>query len=146
MTTPPWTIRGLQSALAARTVRPSELAQLALARSNSNATHNTYLWQDPAWTLAEAARAEAAPRPFDSDGADGAAQFWGLPISVKDCFDLAGAPTTCGVKFYRDLHPWPTASPARIPSSAIASNPAIPPRSPAAHPPAQQPASLKVPR
>ena len=27
-----------------------------------------------------------------------------MPISVKDCFDLAGAPTSCGVKFYRDLN------------------------------------------
>jgi aspartyl-tRNA(Asn)/glutamyl-tRNA(Gln) amidotransferase subunit A len=100
MTTPPWTIRGLQSALASRIVRPSELAAQALDRSNANAGHNTYLWQDPAWTLAEAARAEAAPRPF-GDGGD---HLWGLPISVKDCFDLAGAPTSCGVKFYRDLN------------------------------------------
>jgi aspartyl-tRNA(Asn)/glutamyl-tRNA(Gln) amidotransferase subunit A len=96
----PWTIRGLRSALASRTVRPSELAQQALDRSNANAGHNTYLWQDAAWTLAEAARAEAAPLPF-GDGND---NLWGLPISVKDCFDLAGAPTSCGVKFYRDLN------------------------------------------
>jgi Asp-tRNA(Asn)/Glu-tRNA(Gln) amidotransferase A subunit family amidase len=82
-------------------VRPCELAAQALDRSNANAGHNTYLWQDPAWTLAEAARAESAPRPFGSDGGD---HLWGLPISVKDCFDLAGAPTTCGVNFYRDLH------------------------------------------
>ncbi len=101
MTTSPWTIRGLQSALASRSVRPSELAAQALDRSNGNAGHNTYLWQNPAWTLAEAARAEAAPRPFASDGP---VHLWGLPISVKDCFDLAGAPTTCGVKFYRDLN------------------------------------------
>jgi Asp-tRNA(Asn)/Glu-tRNA(Gln) amidotransferase A subunit family amidase len=101
MTTSKWTIRGLQSALASRYVRPCELAAQALDRSNANAGHNTYLWQDPAWTLAEAARAESAPRPFGSDGGD---HLWGLPISVKDCFDLAGAPTTCGVNFYRDLH------------------------------------------
>ena len=101
MTTSPWTIRSLQSALASRSVRPSELAAQALDRSNANAGHNTYLWRDPAWTLAEAARAEAAPRPFGGDGGD---HLWGLPISVKDCFDLAGAPTSCGVKFYRDLN------------------------------------------
>jgi aspartyl-tRNA(Asn)/glutamyl-tRNA(Gln) amidotransferase subunit A len=77
------------------------LVAQALDRSNGNAGHNTYLWQDPAWTLAEAARAEAAPRPFGGDGGD---HLWGLPISVKDCFDLAGAPTSCGVKFYRDLN------------------------------------------
>jgi len=101
MTTSPWTIRGLQSALASRSVRPSELAAQALDRSNANSSHNTYLWQDQAWTQAEAARAEAAPRPFGGDGPD---PLWGAPISVKDCFDLAGAPTSCGVKFYRDLN------------------------------------------
>ena len=35
---------------------------------------------------------------------DGRSALWGLPVSVKDCFDLAGAPTTCGVHFYRDLN------------------------------------------
>jgi len=34
---------------------------------------------------------------------DGRSTLWGLPISVKDCFDLAGSPTSCGVRFYRDL-------------------------------------------
>ncbi len=33
-----------------------------------------------------------------------APRLWGVPISVKDCFDLAGSPTTCGVRFYRDLN------------------------------------------
>jgi Asp-tRNA(Asn)/Glu-tRNA(Gln) amidotransferase A subunit family amidase len=100
MTTPQWTIRGLRSALANRSVRPTELAEQALANSNANAGHNTYLWQDAEWTRAEAAHAEAAPRPFG----DGQHSLWGLPISVKDCFDLAGAPTSCGVRFYRDLN------------------------------------------
>ena len=35
---------------------------------------------------------------------DGRSALWGLPISVKDCFDLAGAPTSCGVHFYRDTN------------------------------------------
>jgi aspartyl-tRNA(Asn)/glutamyl-tRNA(Gln) amidotransferase subunit A len=100
MTAVPWTIRGLRSALASRTVRPSDLAEQALERANTNASHNTYLLQDPAWTRAEAARAESEPRPFG----DGRHSLWGLPISVKDCFDLAGAPTSCGVRFYRDLN------------------------------------------
>ena len=69
----------------------------ALAQANGNASRNTYLWRDEPWTLAEAARAatmpEAASRPL-----------WGIPISVKDCFDLAGSPTSCGTTFYRDLH------------------------------------------
>jgi aspartyl-tRNA(Asn)/glutamyl-tRNA(Gln) amidotransferase subunit A len=35
---------------------------------------------------------------------DGRNPLWGLPVSVKDCFDLAGAPTSCGTRFYRDLN------------------------------------------
>ncbi len=44
--------------------------------------------------------------PASSDGSfgDGRPNLWGLPISVKDCFDLAGSPTTCGIHFYRDLN------------------------------------------
>jgi Asp-tRNA(Asn)/Glu-tRNA(Gln) amidotransferase A subunit family amidase len=90
-----WTIRGLRSALASGIASPSSLADRALALSNQNQSHNTYLWQNSAWTRAEATRAEAMPR-------DTRSPFWGLPVSVKDCFDLAGAPTTCGVQFYRD--------------------------------------------
>lgn len=100
MTTLPWTMRGLRSALTSQAIRPSELAEEALARSNANAGRNTYLWQDSDWTRAEAARIQAAPRPLDDD----LQQLWGIPISVKDCFDLAGAPTSCGVRFYRDLN------------------------------------------
>ena len=95
-------IHELRGALASGAVRPSELVKASLALSNQNAGHNTYLWQDAAWTLAEAARAEGMPRstggPFD----DGRPSLWGVPIAVKDCFDLAGAPTTCGTRFYRN--------------------------------------------
>jgi Asp-tRNA(Asn)/Glu-tRNA(Gln) amidotransferase A subunit family amidase len=104
MTIPARTIRELRAALAAGTVRPSQLAEAAIANSNLNAGCNTYLWQDPAWTLAEAARVEAMPRSSDGPFGDGRAALWGIPISVKDCFDLAGSPTTCGVRFYRDLN------------------------------------------
>jgi Asp-tRNA(Asn)/Glu-tRNA(Gln) amidotransferase A subunit family amidase len=85
-------------------MRPSQLAEAALARANQNEGHNTYLWQDAAWTRAEAARAEAMPRGSGGKFGDGRPALWGLPISVKDCFDLAGSPTTCGVHFYRDLN------------------------------------------
>jgi aspartyl-tRNA(Asn)/glutamyl-tRNA(Gln) amidotransferase subunit A len=103
MTDASWTIRGLREALAAETVRPVDLAEMALARANGNQSHNTYLWQNPAWTLAEAARAGAMPRGKGGPFGDGRSALWGLPISVKDCFDLAGAPTSCGVRAYRDI-------------------------------------------
>ena len=44
------------------------------------------------------------PRGVGGQFGDGRSAFWGLPISVKDCFDVAGAPTSCGVHFYRDFH------------------------------------------
>ena len=69
---------------------PTHLDEIisAFAKSNTGPSHNTYLWQDESFTLAEARR--AAP---DSP-------FAGLSVSVKDCFDLAGSPTTLGTKFY----------------------------------------------
>ncbi len=97
-------IRALRSALASGAIQPSRLAEEALARSNGNPGRNTYLWQDRAWTLSEAGRAAAMARGSGGIFGDGRAALWGLPVSVKDCFDLAGAPTTCGVHFYRDLN------------------------------------------
>jgi Asp-tRNA(Asn)/Glu-tRNA(Gln) amidotransferase A subunit family amidase len=104
MGTAGWTIRALRTALANGKVQPSALAVEALARSNQNAGHNTYLWQHSAWTQAEAAHAEAMAHGAGGPFGDLRAAFWGLPVSVKDCFDLAGAPTSCGVHFYGDLN------------------------------------------
>jgi aspartyl-tRNA(Asn)/glutamyl-tRNA(Gln) amidotransferase subunit A len=104
MTSAPWTIRGLRAELAQGTSLPSVLADQALARANLNPGRNTYLWQDTNWTRAEAVRAEAIPRGDGGPFGDGRGALWGLPVSVKDCFDLAGAPTSCGVRFYSDLH------------------------------------------
>ncbi len=100
----PWTIRDLRRALAAGTLHPSQLAESALAHANQNASRNTYIWQDAAWTRAEAARAEAMARSSGGPFGDGRPALWGIPVSVKDCFDLAGSPTSCGVHFYRDLN------------------------------------------
>jgi aspartyl-tRNA(Asn)/glutamyl-tRNA(Gln) amidotransferase subunit A len=108
MTAPPATtpasIRALRSALANGITSPTRLANQALANSNQNPGRNTYLWQDHEWTRAEAARVEDMRASEGGPFGDGRDTLWGLPISVKDCFDLAGAPTSCGVKFYRELN------------------------------------------
>lgn len=104
MTSSPWTIRGLRQSLAAGLTRPTILADEALPHASQNPSHNTYLWQDAAWTRLEAVRAEAMASGHGGAFDDGRSSIWGLPISVKDCFDLAGAPTSCGVRFYRDLN------------------------------------------
>ena len=100
----PGTIRGARAALAAGRVAPRELAEAALDRANRNSHQNTYLWRDPQWTLNEAERASAIAAAAGGDFGDGRANLWGIPVSVKDCFDLAGTPTTCGVKFYREVN------------------------------------------
>src|SRR5882672_9335787 len=73
------------------------LTDCALQHSNGNASRNTYLWQDREWTMQEAAHTTTLPANADHP-------LRGIPISVKDCFDLAGSPTSCGTHFYRDLN------------------------------------------
>ena len=72
------------------------VAQHYLARANSNRGKNVYLSLDPERCLAEARSTQARfcgqPKPL----------LYGLPISLKDCFDLAGFPTTCGSKYYAE--------------------------------------------
>jgi len=96
-------IHDLRALLASGALTPTQLAAEALAHSNGNAGRNTYLWQNKDWTLAEAARTESIPAVAGGAFSDARSPLWGLPISVKDCFDLAGAPTSCGTMFYRDL-------------------------------------------
>jgi Asp-tRNA(Asn)/Glu-tRNA(Gln) amidotransferase A subunit family amidase len=102
MTAPLGSIRSLRSALANGVTTPTRLAETALANANQNEHRNTYLWRDPVWTMREAERAEQMPRGEGGPFGDGRDTLWGLPIAVKDCFDLAGTPTTCGTTFYRD--------------------------------------------
>lgn len=95
-------LRSVRSALANKVTTPTRLAEAALANSKQGANRNTYLWQDRGWTLAEAERAEAMPAGEGGAFGDGRPLLWGVPVAVKDCFDLAGAPTSCGTKFYRE--------------------------------------------
>jgi len=96
-------IRQQRAAFDSATDPTSEIlssTERALTRANNNASHNTYLWRNEAWTQQEAIRAAA----MLTSGADVTPALCGIPISVKDCFDLAGSPTSCGTKFYRDLN------------------------------------------
>jgi aspartyl-tRNA(Asn)/glutamyl-tRNA(Gln) amidotransferase subunit A len=65
-----------------------------LERANSNVSRNVYLTQDQEWSRNEARKL----RREDID----TQPLWGVPVSLKDCFDLAGFPTSCGSRFYRD--------------------------------------------
>ena len=76
------------------------------AQANADASNalkqddcGTYVWRD-----AEAAigYAEKLPKRFPSP--DTRPLLYGVPVSVKDCFDLRGTVTGCGSKFYASVH------------------------------------------
>jgi Asp-tRNA(Asn)/Glu-tRNA(Gln) amidotransferase A subunit family amidase len=70
---------------------PLERIDTFLKQANSNAGKNVYLAQDEEWTRHEAQRLSSA-------GVDNQL-LWGIPVSLKDCFDLEGFVTTCGSQF-----------------------------------------------
>jgi Asp-tRNA(Asn)/Glu-tRNA(Gln) amidotransferase A subunit family amidase len=80
-----------------QTREPSIAAQEAFAHANSNAGKNVYLAMDQERTLAEA---RALPTRFPQPAQR--PLLYGVPIGVKDCFDVAGYPTTCGSRFYAE--------------------------------------------
>jgi len=81
--------------LASEEVSPREMAERALPRANSNAGKNVYIGLDPARALREAE---------DLVGRFPGAKplLYGLPVSVKDLFDMEGVPTTSGSRFYAE--------------------------------------------
>jgi aspartyl-tRNA(Asn)/glutamyl-tRNA(Gln) amidotransferase subunit A len=61
---------------------------------------NTYLHRDSALAIREALTLPAKfPDPASRP------PLYGIPVSVKDCFDIAGTVTTCGSKFYAAHNP-----------------------------------------
>jgi aspartyl-tRNA(Asn)/glutamyl-tRNA(Gln) amidotransferase subunit A len=95
-------VRSLRAELVAGHATPREAMRDALAHANSNAGENVYLALDAKRALSEA---EDLPRRFGAHAPAGEREkplLYGLPISLKDCFDLAGFPTTCGSRFYAE--------------------------------------------
>ena len=82
--------------LAAGEITPHAMLTRALARANSNAGRNVFIALDTEKALREA---EELPARFP--GPEKPA-LYGLPVSLKDLFDLQGFPTSCGAKFYAE--------------------------------------------
>ncbi len=82
----------LQSSLADGSLTPRAVAGDAIAHANANAAHNTYLHFDP----------EALLRQADALPVGGS--LYGVPISLKDLFDLKGTVTSAGSRFYAAQH------------------------------------------
>jgi len=87
-------LQQLRAALQSGEITPRAAVEPALARTNSNAGRNVYISLDRERALREAEelpkRFPAATKPL----------LYGLPISLKDCFDLAGFITTAGTHYY----------------------------------------------
>jgi Asp-tRNA(Asn)/Glu-tRNA(Gln) amidotransferase A subunit family amidase len=75
---------------------PLHEVDIALVHSDCNAAHNVYLAQDEDWSRAQASALHR--NSIDTQ------PLWGIPVSLKDCFDLAGFSTSCGSTFYREHH------------------------------------------
>jgi Asp-tRNA(Asn)/Glu-tRNA(Gln) amidotransferase A subunit family amidase len=94
MTTALTPIHFLLQRYRAQQTSPLNELRLALIRANSNVSDNVYLVQDEEWSRNEAAQLKT--------GRMGQQPLWGIPVSLKDCFDLESFATSCGTAFYRD--------------------------------------------
>jgi aspartyl-tRNA(Asn)/glutamyl-tRNA(Gln) amidotransferase subunit A len=94
----PVSIRELSSRLHQGDVTPSDLTQSALDAAAAGFRSRAFIWRDDSGAKARAAELATA-------GSGG--PLWGLPVSVKDLFDVAGLPTTCGSPFYAGTRPTP---------------------------------------
>src|ERR1700739_3056730 len=94
------TATGLSEALAAKKVSAVELAEHAIERiERHDAKINAVCVRDferarDAARAADAARARGEKRPL-----------LGIPLTIKESFNLAGAPTTWGIPAQKDFHP-----------------------------------------
>ena len=88
-------LRQLSHAIASGGSTLAQIAADSVRSANGNASHNTYIYfneeelREQARSLSERFEVPASRPPL-----------FGVPISLKDCFDLAGTVTTLGTKFY----------------------------------------------
>lgn len=91
-----WSVERLREAYRRRTVSPVEVVRDALERVELfNGELHTYLATSPESALEQARLAESAYRRGEAEGA-----LLGVPVSIKDLFDVAGMPTTLGSRLY----------------------------------------------
>ncbi|MBV8456768.1 MAG: amidase [Acetobacteraceae bacterium] len=90
-------LKDLRERLRRGDLDPVQVAEEHLNRANANAGRNVYLAMNREWTLAEAA---ALPKRFPDPATR--PPLYGLPVSLKDCFDLVGFPTSAGSRFYSE--------------------------------------------
>src|ERR1700728_4172315 len=93
-------LQSLRDAFTSASTTPSAITSSFAAKANSNASRNVYLVSYADESLH---RAEQLPGLFPN--AQNRPPLYGIPISIKDCFDVAGSVTCCGSRFYAQLNP-----------------------------------------
>ena len=88
----------MAAAIRAKKLSPVEVARAFLERIDAiNPSLNAYCLVTPEMAMAAAKDAEAAVMRGDALGA-----LHGVPVSIKDLFDVKGLPTTKGSLLYKD--------------------------------------------
>ncbi|MBV9888865.1 MAG: amidase [Acidobacteria bacterium] len=96
MNSGPSSFAQLHAALQSGDVTPIAAVEKHLDRANSNSGRNVYIALDRERSLRDA---DEVTRRFAGRAKPA---LYGLPISLKDCFDLAGFVTTAGTRFYAE--------------------------------------------
>jgi Asp-tRNA(Asn)/Glu-tRNA(Gln) amidotransferase A subunit family amidase len=95
-------LRGLQQKLVSGEIPLGTLVDEVVERANALSPFNVYIHFDEA-----ALRRDAEKLEKMSAVERAACPLWGLPVSVKDLYDVAGQPTTCGSNFYASTRATP---------------------------------------
>src|SRR5271156_2958516 len=90
----------LRQELVSSAVAPRTIVERMARKANGNASRNTYLAR---YETEAFVRADELPRQFAD--AEKRPLLYGVPISIKDCFDVAGSITSCGSSYYATVHP-----------------------------------------
>jgi aspartyl-tRNA(Asn)/glutamyl-tRNA(Gln) amidotransferase subunit A len=84
----------MHAALESGEITPVDAVEQHLARANSNSGRSVYIAIDRERALRDA---DELARRLAGRAKPG---LYGVPVSLKDCFDLAGFVTTAGTRFY----------------------------------------------
>jgi len=93
-------LQSLRHAVASSLTDPQTVVTEATHNANRNASQNSYL---TLYTNESLHRAEQLPRLFPNT--QNRPPLYGIPISIKDCFNVAGSVTSCGSRFYEQHNP-----------------------------------------
>jgi Asp-tRNA(Asn)/Glu-tRNA(Gln) amidotransferase A subunit family amidase len=97
MSSNPSPLQALRSALESSLTDPQTVVTESMRNANSSTSHNAYITPYGAESLA---RAEHLLNLYPNSSTRPA--LYGIPISIKDCFDVAGSVTSCASRFYAE--------------------------------------------